>query len=224
MPLALNKKWVVSFGPKAIKVMEKIDKYFNDSSCSSVASLSVDLGNALESVEILNSMRSGNLIQHVFSTSEADFKNHIASLKRQSVNCLLLFMLSEQANSFANQLKQFKFTPNIIGGDVFDDYQFLMRTRASALPVAFADGAVTDKFRKEMLSQKKNFVYSIAVGYVISKIAFDISNISKLSENFITNLKLSENTNLPIEELKLLNDEEYGWHFENDIKIYFNKF
>jgi len=123
-PDAKGREYVISFGPKIELLVEKIVAQFREWKTKTPAAVSIDIGNALEGVEMVNIDLGGKLIVEKVSATETDFHPIIAKLKARGVDGLLLFAMPSQALTFAKQAAGLEFRPKMIGGDVFADDNF----------------------------------------------------------------------------------------------------
>ncbi len=220
-PLAKGRKNVIAFGPLLSKMIENVDLQFKRWEVQQAAALSIDIGDALDSIEDLKRLRNGKLIIRTIANEETDFKTQIAALKSQQVDGLVLITLVGQAITFLKQAAAQNFTPKIISGDVFADEEFL-RSAAELNPdVAFVYGAVDDAFIGRMRKRWKSssYFFEAASGYSLA--AMMDRAAADQGRSPAEALKNIDLRNLPLQSLTFANTPELGAHFEAGQKVYF---
>ncbi len=99
-PDARDRRFVVSLGFPLEKLVDCMIRRFKRENVERHAALTVDLGNALEAVRLLDQRLGGGVLQKVVSSDESDFKPIILQLKARQISGLALFLLPQQALTF----------------------------------------------------------------------------------------------------------------------------
>jgi ABC-type branched-subunit amino acid transport system substrate-binding protein len=222
-PDARGRRYVVTFGPPTEHLVANIAQQFAAWKESAPAAVSIDLGNALMGIEMLRKLLKGNLKVMTVANEEKDFRPLILRLRNEKVSSLLLFLLPEQALTFARQTLELGYTPKVIGGDIFASETF-QRSFASALPeLCFSYGAVSDEFRARLQKRfgDSSYFFEAASGYAVVAILHRLMLESPATgQALFQGFSRVPLTGLPTEGLRLVQDSEYGTHFEAGAKIY----
>ena len=223
-PHGKNREFVMTFGPKMEGLVDKIVQKFNEIGAAHPAAVSVDLGDALKAVSLLNSKLKGNLIKRNVDVNEGDFKTLIAGLRLKNVDAILLFIHPGQALTFLQQASEIEYNPYLVGGDIFADMNFQEKARIYTKRIAYVYGGVERNFLKrlEKREEDRSYFFEIASGYSVAAI-FDraVEKINSLPSSklfsYFNGIMVGD---LPVTDLRLLNNECYGLHFELSSKIY----
>ena len=221
---AKDRKHVVTFGPKTERMVNKLLEKFNTWNVSNPGAVSIDVGNALAGVEMMKQKLDGNLFVKIVSNEETDFKTIITTLRSKKIDTLFLLTFPQQALNFIKQSVQLNYFPKIIGGDVFADQNFREGVTDKLKDVFFVYGAVEKPFIERLKDKyaDSSYFYETASGYSLAalfhRLAVQDSKLKK--EDLIDSLRTVALSNVPVLGLKLLEDNEYGLHFENESAIY----
>jgi ABC-type branched-subunit amino acid transport system substrate-binding protein len=224
-PDARKRSFVVTLGAPVSKVVEKIYEQFVTWSIRKPAAVSVDIGNALQALEILNKKLAGILSTKVVSSDEIDFKSIILGLKAKGVDGVVLFLIPQQAMTFLRQAKQMNYLPKIVGGDVFADETFQREAAALTNSFVFIYGSVPKPFmqRVQKLFGSLSYFYETAVGYSLASLASSVVHLDKSNskvQGVIDRLSKLELSSLPLGNPIFLDTPEEGRHIEVDAGIY----
>ena len=223
-PEAKGRTSVITFGPKIELLIQKIAEKLKAWNLQNPAAVSIDIGSALKGVSMLQKELNGNLVVKTVANEERDFRTLIALLRSQSIDGLLLFLMPEQAMTFARQAVELNYHPKIVGGDIFAEDSFQKRFAQELPELAFVYGAVTPEFIATLRERwgDASYFYESASGYSIAAMIarLGIEARGQPSSHMLQGFKAVPLDNLPVQGLRLLEDQEYGWHFENDARAY----
>jgi len=223
-PDAKGKKHVISFGPKIEPLVDKVIEKFSEWKLSKPAAVTVDIGNAILGVEMLKEKLDGELFVKIVASEETDFKTLLTQLKLKGVDGLFLLTLPNQALTFLRQATQQKFSPKIVGGDVFAEDIFQKKAGEFPLELTYVYGAVEDRFIKKLKQRfdTSSYFYEAASGYTLASLLHQLAK--KRSDNpkidVIREFRNLKRDDTPIVGLRVLDDDEYGLHYENDAYVY----
>ena len=224
-PEAKGRSHVISFGPKTKLLVQKISEEFKKWNLKKPAAVAVNLGNILEEIEYVKDSLGGNLAIQVVPTEEQDFHSILARLKANNVDGLLAFLLPAQAITFAKQAVELKYTPPMMGADIFADTSFGNKIAKFIPQLAYVYSSVKPSFVEHLKSLFKDetYFFEVACGYTLSQLICSLAQTKEKNENFniIKEIKTTKLHSSPIEGINFKSDEEYGDHFENDAKIYY---
>lgn len=224
-PDAKDRQFVVTLGPPIEKGVETLFQQLLLWKAERPAAVTVDIGSAIKAVETLRDKLGGKLLIKTISSNESDFKTLIATLKRESIDALVLFAVPEQALTFLKQAKQMNFTPKILGGDVFADDPFQTASADLNGQIFFVYGAVAPTFLDKLFREFRNtsYFFETATGYSVAALVDQVSKNPALREdksNILDLLTTANLAELPISNLRFLNDSTSGKHFESEAAIY----
>lgn len=225
-PVAKDRKHVVAMGNRFEKAIQMVADFFKDAQSARPAALYVNLGNALHAVQTLKDKLGGNLLDLAVEPEVTFFQPLILRMKKAQIDGLLLFALPEQAMTFGRQAKALKFTPRIIGGDVFAEQSFLSEARPLFDSIEFVYGKVAGSFIERYFKEYSDisFFFEAACGYTLAAIIYNELGrpVSKPS-NWLQALSGADLGGLPLMGLRLNETAEDGWRLENDSAIYSSK-
>ena len=224
-PDAKGRQYVVTLGSPIEQLVDRIFEQFDEWKLVNPAAVSVDLGNALQGVELLNKKLNGKLHVKTVASDESDFKTILAGLKSRAVDGLLLFALPDQALMFLRQANQLQYFPKIVGGDVFADRSFQEEVAKLTPNLKLAYGAVDPKFIRRLmdLPESASYFFETASGYALASLAESIAIKAKSAPadaNPLSLLGSIDVSGLPLGNMRFVENEEYGRHFEVDGAIY----
>ena len=226
-PEAKGRSHVVTFGPKTKLLATRTAEEFRKWGAKHPAAVSVNIGNALESIDYVKAALGEELDLRIVALEEVDFRSIITQLKAKGTDGVLAFLLPDQAITFAKQSVELGFTPPIIGGDVFADRLFGDKIGKILPRVAFVYSGVESAFieRLEKESFGSSYFYEVASGYSLAELVCRLGEKKQAEGSRSPLEKLFEISLIksPIKGLGLLRDEEYGTHFENEADVYYVK-
>ena len=173
--VARDRKYVVAMGNRLAEAVEVLADFFRKGNFKRPASVSVNLGNALEAIQLLKKKLNGNLIDISIEPEITSFQPLILRMKQDSVDGLLLFALAEQAMTFGRQAATLQFSPEIIGGDIFADQDFLSKAKPLFGNLKFVYGHVRPWFIEDY-SQKYgdiSYFFEAAMGYTLAALIYE---------------------------------------------------
>ena len=224
-PDAKQRDYVVTLGPPNEVLIDRVHEQFKTWNLIEPAAISIDIGSALTSIEILKKKMSNKILVKTIASDESDFKTLITILKKKGVDGLLLFSLPDQALTFLDQAKQLNYFPKIIGGDAFADMTFQNKSIKLNQNISFVYGAVDSKFIKKLTDKYKNasYFYETASGYAVAsmleELQIKLKNRNK-DINILSQIETIDLSNSPIINLRDKNTQDYGRHFEADGQVY----
>lgn len=222
-PDALDRTYVTSLGPNMGKMVAEVVKYFKtQTKAKNPAAVTINIGNALEAVKLIKEGLGGKLFEKVVMTEEQDFRTIIAVLKSQNIDAAMLFLLPEQAMSFARQAAELNFIVPIVGGDVFADDEF-RRNFSGILPsLSLVYGAADTKFVDRLRAKYGNasYFFESACGYAVMELISRSIAGRSANEPLLAALKRVNTDGTPVLGLEMKRDAEYGTHFETGFAIY----
>lgn len=220
-PVAKDREFVLTFGSQR-NVVESFAKSVRDLKAARPGAVSVDLGNALEILKLIENDLGQDISEEVIATEEVDFKSTILKLKAKRIDSLILFLLPQQALTFLKQSKQMNFAPNIIGGDIFASDSFRQQAARITDKCSFVYGGVKKEFVQKLRESPEgsSYFFEAATGYSIASMVEkamskqrDPSYAGSTILDQLTKVDLSES---PISQLKFANDPKYGRYFESE--------
>lgn len=223
-PIAKGRSSVVSVGPPLEKLVAKVIDQFKTWELKNPGAVSIDIGNALKGVEALRLALGDNFHSRTIANDETDFKTLIVGMRAKKIDGVFLLTMPEQAMTFIRQSSQLNFRPHIVGGDVFADANFRAKAIEYFPDLAFVYGGVEAEFI-ERLKKRWNdtsYFFETATGYTIAMLADSLARDGKTTRErgVIPALVSADVSGVPMVGFKLVNNEEYGVHFENDGKVY----
>jgi branched-chain amino acid transport system substrate-binding protein len=223
-PVGKDRNYVISMGPPTDKLLTKVAEQLTEWQIKNAAAISIDIGNALDALNMLKTKMNGALDIKPIANNETDFKTLISSLKSKKVDGLFLMTLPAQALTFLRQAKQMKFAPKIIGGDVFADTEFQKEASKYTDSLYFVYGAAEDGFVKRLSAEFKDtsYFFEAATGYSLGMVLQQAAQQSSTNsaEDFFKSLRAVNTTGTPLRGLTLSRSPEYGLHFETEGSIY----
>lgn len=223
-PLAKDRSFVVTFGPKAESLIKKIVEIFHRWELHNPAAVSIDIGNALKGVEQVKGALNGKLLVKKVSNEEVDFKTLIAILRSKQVDGILLFLLPAQATTFLRQAADMKYYPRIIGGDIFAEDDFQKHLDNYPAEVSFVYGSTNKTFvdRIKAHYHETSYFYETASGYALASLLSKLARKAgdKQGLELIAELKQVNPVSPAISDIRLLNDDQYGAHFDVAAALY----
>lgn len=214
-PDAKGRKMVMTFGPKIEDHIDQVVAQFDRWKLETPAAVSIDIGNAVQGVEMLAERLSGKLITKFITNDEADFKSLLVQLRSKGVDGLLLFLMPQQAITFIRQADELEYPLKIVGGDIFAEDAFYESISSYSSEVAFVYGGVSQSFVNRIVKQwsSKSYFYETASGYAIAKL-FEAFNGDKIRIEEI------DKTAMPVLGFQFRNDQAFGRHFGVKSMIY----
>jgi hypothetical protein len=223
-PDAKGKQYVVSLGPPLGNVVDTIVDRFQRLGAARAGSVSIDMGNALEAIDLVDRQLGVQMLKKVVSSEEVDFKPIISQLRSREIHHLVVFLLPHQALTFLRQSKQLKYTPQIVGGDVFAVESFQHEARQLSSTVGFVYGAVKDDFIKRLssLPHGRSYFFEVATGYSVAAMVDEVAQGRASSAHAgdvpsaqtLSALCAVQPPNLPLESLTFKETPDFGRHFE----------
>ena len=221
-PVAKGRKYVVSLGPPTDKLLAEAAKKLEEWKVGHAAAVSIDIGNALEALEMLKTKLRGALKITKIANEENDFKTLIMKLKSADVDGLFLLMLPRQAITFLRQSKQLDFHPKIIGGDVFADMEFQKEAAQYTDELFYVYGATDETFVSRLKNEMGtgSYFFEAATGYSLGMILEQTAVKAEGRGEMLQELGSVSTAGAPLTGLRLLRTLEYGLHFETQGAIY----
>lgn len=222
-PVAKDRAYVVSLGPPRQMLVQQVNQTFDDWELKNAAAVSIDIGSALEGVERVKANRNGELAVTIVSGEDNDFKSIIANLKAKKVDGLLLLMLPEQALTFTKQAYQMKFTPRIIGGDIFADEEFQRKVREYSREISYVYGAVDSSFLPRVKHEfgESSYFFETACGYTVALLTHRVAEqATQWKSNPLEALLKVDSSGVPLGGFQLSDTPEFGRHFEVTGRVY----
>lgn len=221
-PVAKGRQYVTSLGPPIKRLITRVEEKFKEWQLKKLAAVSIDIGDAIAGMQMLNDDLGGHLLLKTIANEEADFKTLLTSLRSKRIDGLFLILLPEQALTFVRQAAQLKYKPKIIGGDVFGDSEFQKEALRYISELWFVYGAVQPPFIERLREKWGNtsYFFESACGYALAAIASRLLSQKSSDKSPFERLKSINFTDLPIIGLQLLDSPEYGLHFEADGQVY----
>lgn len=224
-PDARDRRYVVSLGPPVASLVSAIAEHFKNIGGGHVGAVSIDIGNALEAIDLVDAALDGSMLKKVVSSDEVDFKPIISQLRSRQIDRLVVFLLPQQALTFLRQAKQLTYTPQIVGGDVFAVESFENEAQHLTAKAGFVYGAVKDEFIAHLASGQSgtSYFFEVATGYSVAQMLDDLAQrirLQAIPSNVLDDLVSLQLANLPIESIKFKHSPEFGRHFEVGVRYY----
>jgi len=224
-PDARNRRYVVSLGPPVDDLVNVIVDRFKRFGTGHAGAVSIDVGNALQAIDLVDNALGGQMVKKVVSGDELDFKPIILQLRSREVERLVVFLLPQQALTFLRQAKQLKYTPHIVGGDVFAVESFQNEAHQLSSTVGFAYGSVRDQFLKRLAgaAQGTSYFFEVATGYSVAAMVDEVAQIrssGNATGDILTTLCALRPSNLPLESVTFKETPEFGRHFAVGSRYY----
>ena len=222
-PVAKDRLSVISLGPPMNRLIQKASDTFETWKVSTAAAVSIDIGNAIKSIEAMKEARQGQLLVTVVASEETDFKSIISNLKTKQVDGLFLLLLPDQALTFVKQASQMRFSPRIIGGDVFADEEFQLAVAPYAPDLAYVYGAVDQNFVERVRREfgSASYFFETACGYSVALLSSRAAELGPSARSRILDaLTTADRTGIPLGGFEFSDTTEFGRHFVTDGKVY----
>ncbi len=224
-PDAKGRIFVVSFGPLLQSLTGGIVDQLRSFGSRHPGAVTIDLGNALEAVELVNRDFEGAMFTKIVSSDEVDFKPIISQLKTRSVDGILLFLLPQQALTFLKQARQLNYSPHVVGGDVFAVDSFRKEVLQLSDKVSFVYGAVDAAFRDRLSSSPEgsSYFFEVATGYSVAAMSVALAQRWKSgtsSADPLAQLTSLDLKGLPVSSIEFKEDDSFGRHFQVGVSVY----
>ena len=117
-----------------------------------------------------------------------------------------------------------KYYPKIIGGDIFAEEDFQKHLRNYPAEVSFVYGSTNETFvdRIKAHYHETSYFYETASGYALASLLSKLARKAgdKRGLELITELKQVNPVSPAISDIRLLNDDQYGAHFDVAAALY----
>lgn len=224
-PDAKGRRYVLSLGFSNTQEAERIAQTFTARGVSNIGAVTVDMGSALECVELVGGLAPGGIYKKIVPSEEVDFKGIIPQLKSRKIDGLVLFLLPLQALTFLSQAKQFGYYPTIVGGDVFALESFRKDAAKLSNNISYAYGSVEESFIRKLsvVPGGTSYFFETATGYSLAAISVAMAERWKtkgVSDDPFSGLKEMTLPQLPLPRIDYKEDSAFGRHFEVDNRVY----
>ncbi len=224
-PDARGRKFVVSLGSPIERVANTVVEKLRSSGTLHPGAVVIDIGNALEAIELIDRGLGGGALKKIVANEEVDFKPILSQFKSRSIDGIVLFLLPQQALTFLKQAKQMEYFPHIIGGDVFAVESFQKEALEFTQKASLVYGAVNPDFRERLskIPDGSSYFFEAATGYSVAAISGALVERWKGGASSGDPLEVSSSLDLkglPISSLEFKEDSSFGRHFEAGVSIY----
>lgn len=223
-PAGKDRTYVMTFGPKMDRLVGKVVERFRKWNLKTPAAVSIDIGDAVQGIELMKKRLDGNLHVRMVANSEVDFKPIILSLRKMQADGIFLLTMPQQALTFMKQAQALGYHPRLVGGDVFAEEAFRVSVRQYPSEVAYVYGGVEQAFIDRVAQEFKDtsYFYETASAYAIAALLDRAARMldSKDPKAILAALQQVDLSGLPVRELQLIDNAEYGAHFVAESALY----
>ncbi|MCB0334099.1 MAG: ABC transporter substrate-binding protein, partial [Bdellovibrionales bacterium] len=220
-PHGKDREYVVTFGNPIENGIGAVHQYFQEKKAKQPGILSVNLGNALEAIDMLQKEIPHLHPIELVKSELTDFRSLISRLKSSKADALFVLLLPEQSLSFAKQAKQLHFDVPIIGGDVWADEQLTAELHKHLSQVAYVygdvDRAFIDTYREKY--GNASYIFEAACGYEVLSILSSLPSDWK-SQPLAQALKASTPQHSVLPGLEYEERAGFGPHYSSKVRVY----